>query len=299
VSDRLSRRAVATALGAVFVLSGLLVTLAGPAVARPREGFEVTPSAGVDKKAYPALIGVNPQNQVDASTPADCNSVTYCDTIPFTVKPPDNLGENDNFYVTITVGWDDPNKSDDVDIRVYDNGQLQGGAVTRMGRASTSSNPEKVDLQQPTLGDYQLVVQNSSGVNNGYRVSAKLFRGKFESPVEQLAPPAKESTSTTATTAAPPKESLAPPTSMTPTTLAPIAVTHDDSLDFAASDFKSSLDDPAADQLIAASALRKPPPTKPPSTIVLIIWFVIAPIVLVGGAIAFLYRRRRGILFAT
>jgi hypothetical protein len=300
VSDRLSRRAVTTAVTTLLVVGALLVSFAGPAVATPREGFEVKPNTSVDKKEYPALVGVNPQTQVDLSTPSDCNTVTYCDTIPFTVEPPPDLKEDDNFYVTVTVAWEDPNKADDVDILVYDNGQLQGGAVTRMGKSSTSNNPEKVDLQQPTLGEYQLVVQNTSGVNNGYTVSAKMFMGKFESPVEQLAPPARETTTTTATTVAPPHEDLGPPTTLTHTTLAPIAVAHDDSLDFTASDFQSQITDPATEEFLAqASALRKPPVAKAPSTIALIIWFVIAPIILCGGAVAFLYRRRRGILFAT
>ncbi len=297
-NDRMSRRACATALGALVLVAVVVPVLAPGAGATAREGFEVTPSAGVDKQEYPALVGVNPQTQVNINNPSDCRTQTYCDTIPFIVKAPENLGEDDNFYVTITVAWEDPNKSNDVDVIVFDNGQLQGGATTRMGKSTTSNNPERVDLQQPTLEEYNLVVQNSSGVNSGYVVSAKMFMGKFESPVEQLAPPSQSGSSTTSTTFAKPEESLEPPTTMSATTLAPIAVTHDDSLDFSASDFQTSVSQIPTDDFENAAALRRPPVERPPSTIALIIWFVIAPILVCGSAVAIVYRRRRGLLFS-
>ena len=294
-----NRRHLLLAVAAAMLAMLGVVVVSNSARATTREGFEIGPGQTVNME-YPQLVGVNPQDEVEPSAD-NCKTVTFCDNIPFVVHAPENLGEDDSFYVAMEITWDDPSKSNDVDVYAYDKGQLKGGTTTRMGKAATSSNPEKINLQQPTLGEYQLVVMNRSGVNTGYKLKARMVRAKFESPVEQLAPPKNPPPAATTDDTTKPEESVEPTATAgsdtTPATLAPVPVGADNDFDFGGSDFDDQLAAPEIPQNESAGATRRAAP-KEVAGIVLVAWFVIVPLLALGGGAAVILRRRRNFLLA-
>lgn len=290
------------ALLGLCALCALIAVAIGPAGAVTREGFTVAKGAPANK-TYPAMTTSSPVARTSAGasanviTVSNCKTVTFCDDVPFEVVVPAGTTESDEFGVTIELSWDDPTGTNDVDMYAWDDGQIKGGANTQVGGAATRANPERMRLSRPTLGAYHLLPHNVQGANTGYKVKATLTIGKFESSVEQLAPERKSSASTTTTTTRP-QESLEP--DATTTTLAPVAVDHDDDFDFGASDFDRRIaltpeqlaEIAAAQREIAAPAPSKPKKASPAA---LIASFVITPLALVGGSGTLIWRRRKSL----
>jgi hypothetical protein len=198
-------------LGAVLVWAaiGAALVWALPADARSQTGITVKKGDPTRVYAYgpiPAQDPVTPTAAVLTSPPRCADGgprSASCDHIPLRIEPP-VAKETDEFYVDIWVSWDDPNEVNDVDFYVFDNQQIlardgdpETTGYTEKGSGASSANPEHARLYRPTLGDYNITVNNFSGANLGYTVTVKFTFAEFHSPTELLA-------TTTTTTTVPP-----------------------------------------------------------------------------------------------
>lgn len=270
-----------------------------PAHAMTKTGFEVAPDKGYSGTFGP-LVGNDAKAALNFN-PTFCATVTFCDVIPFKVNRPAGA-DPDTITVNIEVSWDDPTTTNDVDIDLYDNKQLDT-TYTRLTRDESTSNPSRVRLSRAALVDYNLVVRNVIGMNLGYTVKASVSTRAFTSPFELLAPK-REEARTPPTTAAPaPVESLPPPASVAdsggpPPTLAPVSVAADSDFDFGNSGFENQLAAPPPSGGVGGAAPALTKPAKVGGGVVAL-WFVIAPLLLLGATAAFFLRRRsRGDGFA-
>lgn len=160
----------------------------GPIVANFPAGAVVVPT--------PSGCGVSNPDPIEGDGPVAPFEAS-CDTIPLHIVEPTGLGDQDDYFVTVEVAWDNPTGQDDLDAYVWDNQQIvkrqdpEGSGYTQINSStSADQNPEVVKLFHPTLGDYNIVVINSSGPNLGYSIKAYMTIARGDAIFELLDPTA-------------------------------------------------------------------------------------------------------------
>lgn len=322
--------ALGIAGGAVLAFLLLQVAAASPASAMEREGITVTIDHPVDVDE-PALIGDNPANttvgEVDTPvatanaslTPGDCLGIqTYCDTVPLHIVAPPGLSVFDSWFAYVTVSWNrdqpggcpaDPllgaTPCNDVDIFTFDDGQINraGGRTgfTDTGDSASGDEPEVAKMFQPGLGDYNLVVNNFAGVNQGYHVNVHLELFKGVRPFELLGPTLTVSgdSGTPGSPSAPGSFPSGAPgggaidfgpngPALDPAPIAPDAAFND--FPIAESDFRAP---PKGPGLLAELINSKPKTPKAVSGLLLIVTMLLIPLLVTASIIGWAYRRRQ------
>lgn len=158
---------LALALGGVVVWPG-----GGPAAADAQEAIKLkAPSNEV--REYDPLVGADPTNQSGITRdPTNCSTNPYCDTIPLELSVPSDLRNSDteDFFLRLKIEWDGSGQSN-IHAYIYDSpyaGELP------IASSATANNPETVNLYRPEKAAYLLVVNNVSGANTGYKVTAAI-----------------------------------------------------------------------------------------------------------------------------
>lgn len=247
--------------------------------------------------------------------PDECATSTYCDVVPLDVIVPDDLQPGDDFVVKLTMSWpeqaaDTPGyrgSSNDLDMYVYDNKQTQtenppedGSEPSYEEKTSGASdqNPEVAQLFRPTLGRYNIVVNNFLGTNVGYTIKLEWQSFDVDPAMELLAPPPDDRRRTTTTISRRPATTTAPSAASTSSTTAVIpegVVLPDD--DFDSTAFGGGGGGPTADDLSALGESQGPLRRRDlgsPSPLTLVLWMVVLPAVLGGVFVLVMRRRRRG-----
>jgi hypothetical protein len=167
-------------LWAVIALSlFLIVAAAGPGAALGRDTIVVKQGQPVER-SYPPLAGNDPNPVL--TTPDQCRSAPSCDTIPLVIEVPTGLGVSDDFYVRLTLIWNDGGKvngqqANDMDLRLY-------YKTTNIARAKTADQPEVLLVYRPVDKDYAVTVLNYTGPNTGYSLRAEMLTESVGAPGE-------------------------------------------------------------------------------------------------------------------
>ena len=235
--------------------------------------------------------------------PAECAALPSCDLLPIDIEAPTDAKPGDDFYVVIEVAFDAPSGTEDVDVFFFDDGQTHeneggdGSVYTQKGSSASADNPERIQVYEPLLGRYNLVVQNFAGAAVTWHLRAASIVGVFTSPIESLAPPPGGGTTnpsnkpTTTTTTRPPTTTAAP---LTTTVSIPDGVVLPDD-DFESGDFDpdTALDRLAADEdALTALASGRGGDADSPSAASLVLWLVLFPLVLLVAGAALVASRR-------
>jgi hypothetical protein len=278
----------------------MTAVFAPPAGASAQPGLVVTPAAPVAEHDYPGIPLPYPGTVAVLPDPSDCGGssqflvfIVTCDQIPLKVVPIKGLGPTDDLLVRIDVSWVDPSATTDLDIYVFDNQQISKRAdpesvtYTQLAEGtSAENNPETARVFNPTLGDYNIVVLNSTGVFPAYhlKVTMQVTKGDklFELLEEVIGPAA-------AASEAPPVDLSAASPVVVPSGL-------DDSI-AAAPDLQ--LDQDFGPSTLTQELAAPPPalntlnnkPAAPTSGLAIVLWLVIVPLALLGASLAFVVRR--------
>jgi hypothetical protein len=288
-------------LGTLAVLITGLV-LGGVVSARPQEGFAVSKEEPVEK-SYPAMGPGAPSGSALSNRPKpDCDrpAAVYCDDIPIEVIPPPGLEDDrDIFFTIIELSWDG-SSGNNLDVAFWDNGQSTG-SVQKLGSSASAKNPETMRIANASLGQYHIVVTNTSGANTGYKIKARITTDPFSNPNESLAPdpPKKkeEAKEEKQSEFVAPEDNSGTPTVVTPgaPVLDPVQTTGGDSdFDFDFSDLNDRIT-VNADDLGGELAGGAPTNTKkePVSPAVLLASLIGAPALIAGSGAAYVWRRRQ------
>lgn len=234
--------------------------------------------------------------------PAECAALPSCDLLPIDIEAPTDARSGDDFYVVIEVAFDAPSGAEDLDVFLFDDGQThtndggEGTVYTEKGSSASADNPERIQIYEPLLGRYNLVVQNFTGTAVTWHLRAESIVGVFTPPIEMLAPPPGGGTTNpknkpTTTTTRPPTTTAAP---LTTTVSIPEGVVLPDD-DFESGDFDpdTALDQLAADEdALTALAAGRGGDADSPSAASLVLWLVLFPLVLLVAGAAFVASRR-------
>jgi hypothetical protein len=175
----------------VGVLLILAFVAASPASATLEPGMSVAKDQPMTRDFGPLAGNVGPGgSNACGCAPAQCDVVTYCDTVPLDVKVPP-LGPNDDFLVRVTLTWDyqkvNGDSQNDLELRIYDKGK-----TVLLARHEGASEPEVALLYNPTAPPYHIVVTNATGVNRGYTLNVAMTvegAGSFFEVGEESGPP--------------------------------------------------------------------------------------------------------------
>lgn len=322
---RTFRLSTAGALACMLAASWL--TFAAPtasAFEQERLFLEKDGSVSVE---FPAIPGSNPSGfvGVDAGTdPEACRTSAYCDTIPITIAEDPDSTDDSEYFVVVTVSWDtvkappDPVlapsegfATNDMDIFMYqdpidDTRHQNEDGQDYMAHSAGSEEPERFFMFKPS-GDYNLVIINFVGANQGYTVDLLWVSESFSPPFESLAPgftpPRKASPKPKpipiTTTIAPPVTSPNAPAAAPPVSLAPATIdlaSGDDGFGQfdSDSDFDDQLAAPAPIDLTPAASSK----AAPPSGMALLLWFFAFPLVIMATFSGVLLRRRAVVVTA-
>ena len=286
-------------LGTLAVLITGLV-LGGVVSARPQEGFAVSQEEPVEK-SYPAMGPGAPSGTALSNRPADCNEAreVFCDDIPIEVIPPTGLEDDrDIFFTLIELSWDG-SSGNNLDVAFWDNAQSTGSAQ-KLGGSASAKNPETMRIANASLGQYHIVVTNTSGANTGYKIKARITTDPFSNPNESLSPepPKKEEEAEEEKQpefVAPEDNSGTPTVTPEAPMLDPVQTTGGDSdFDFDFSDLNDRIT-VNADDLGGGLAGGAPTNTKkePVSPAVLLASLIGAPALIAGSGAAYVWKRRQ------
>jgi hypothetical protein len=316
------RRSI-TVFAVVLAASAWLAPLGGTAHADDGDGapINVGPNATVSAD-YPAIPGSDPATgQLQDHDPDTCRSVSEltCTVIPLTFETPPGFKPYDVFNGVVDVTWDPGanvqsgnslvggEDANDLDIFLWfnpydanDTRYHDGG--TALSRSASSQVPEEIKIDASSAQKFLLVVNNSSGVNQGFTVKVTTtyapFTGVSESTESGFTAPVDLSGDTATGTPAGPATGVrslpAGPVAAAPG--APASVTPDvgaldpslAGLSGAGSD--SILNTGNSANLFKPAAVVKPP--KPVSDLTIFLACGVLPIVLVALGAAWFRRRR-------
>ena len=308
------RRATAILLSAI--LAATTAVLAGDVGALEQESVTLPPESVVERD-YPPIPAQDPAFvTVDHTVidPPTCAAMPSCHLVPIDVQAPD-VAEGDDFSMSLTISWASeqvsdnnvqPLQSNDLDVFLYDDGQTAeaegSSGYTEIGSSASGDNPERVQVYEPLLGRYNLVVINFVGGNTGWTLTAESILGRFVTPFEVLAPAPGSGTRNpankpTTTTTRPTTTTTAPTT--TTVSIPEGVVLPDDDFDGGAFDPESAFADPqvALAELESLRNLRDE--ASSPSALSLLLWLVAFPVALAGGVLLLVRGRRRGSRRAT
>jgi hypothetical protein len=137
---------------------------------------------------YPAIPFQNPvlPTAVKDPEPGDCElPVSFCDVIPVEVQlPADYDPELFYIYTTVAVNWLQPPDTNDLDMYFY---KLdEDGEYESAGGSATGAKPEQASTE---AFKFWVVVNNFSGVNDGYSMDVKVTVERLgDKPFELLEP---------------------------------------------------------------------------------------------------------------
>lgn len=235
-----------------------------------------------------------------------------CDTIPVELVAPTTIGSTDEWYVVFTLTWDHHGGVNNLDMYLWDNGQIkdkQGRrGPTRLDTSAGEGHPEHVKLYAPSLDRYNITVLNWSGPNLGYRITAQMFVSRFDRPFEAIAPEHADSidgddfsddggVGFSEDVGSPPffdfslgaAEGAMQPA---PAAFGEVAVAVDDDFAaFAPTDFDGRLAPPPVPVSGPVMTSARPPKDVPLS--VALFWFGVVPIAILTGMRAVLVRHKR------
>jgi hypothetical protein len=296
----MKRMVVALALAGASLLVPATIASADTEETLVVQGGKVTQEYGPIPGNFPLAPDVN-------WTPSGCatgapGSAT-CDQVPVKIPVPD-VSDADDFYVEITLEWDDES---DLDMYAWDNRQLDERAgeeepgFTQVGRSASADNPEKLRLIEPELVDYNLTILNWAGANLGYRLTAELKVLAFTPPFESLAPEFFQGDAAEEEAFQPFDYSAIEPAPAEPVSSTPIAPTYGevaitpdrDFTDFGSSSFDDELSAPPAPPAFSPRLTAGSPPDVHP--VVLLFWLLLVPLAAAAGAAFFLMRRSRSL----
>lgn len=314
------RRIVGAAVALLLVAAPLAV---GVPAAVADDGKPIAIEAVHNKEVkqdYPGMA-VNDASS-NFTDPDSCSSFPWCTLVPVNITYPAGFDKAGDNILVISVSWDSGppqtsglRQTNDLDLYVYEGTKQADGTYKQSGKSTTGDeNPELVRVFNPNLPTYYAVVYNSLGPNKGFTVDVRFVVGSFDT-TEHL-PPAPGSGSSsgsggssaaTAPTAKPSSPSnpsgpaspsfLPQPGPVLTTSLTDAAVAPDPDLDTGFADakaFEAQLRNPAGTSdldLLAASRRRSGPPKSVPG-VLLLFWLAVVPLILGGGVVLWLARRR-------
>lgn len=287
-------------LRSLVAVTGLLATLAVPA-ARALEGRELTITVARDahvRAAYEAIPNDDPViTTVDGSVQPDtCREVTSCVLVPLTVRlPEDRPGEP--FLLVVTLDWESRPieetgaQGNDLDMWIYETRPNSDGSYNQTGEAASQDDPEIIRIDSPTKVDYQIVVSNFFGENDGFELDLRVEGATnvpgaavaTPAPARPARPPASRQPSPEAPASSPPAGPIAAPAVTEPDDIG----SFDESLGTFEQDIRAR---PEVD-LLARSRRPVGPPGEV-SAATALLWLLALPLALVAGT-ALLLRRRQ------
>lgn len=312
---RLSR--IARACGATLLMASALVLVvdSSPASALTQKRISISGSHRVFDGDYPPIPASfeestnavtptptgcgNPDGTSDTESPPPFGAM--CDTIPLRVSPPTDLGTGDDYVVTVVLSWDDNvggplgqgGTVTDLDLHFYDNGQIamrddpEDDSMTEITSSAGAVIPESIKICCPDLVDYNIVVVNAgAGANTGYHIHAEMKILKADKIFELLA----ESPTATTSPEGPntlPEDLSNVPLPVTIDDLANVPGLDTDFGDLASAPLEKALEGlPDSSQTVGVS---KPAPV---SGATVALWLGLMPVLGIGSAGVFAWRRR-------
>jgi len=297
------RRALLVVIACVIGLAGALWSV--PSADALEEEPLTVPARATVEADYGPIPASEPATVTIGGvvTPAECAALPSCALVPLDIEAPADVEPGDDFYVITEVSWVDESHTTDLDVFLFDDGQTHeaeggdGSVYTEKGSSASADNPERIQLYEPLLGRYNLVVQNFTGAGVFWHLKVQSIVGEFEAPTEMLAPPPGGGTTNpnnkpTTTTTRPSPTTTAPTTT---TVSIPEGVVLPDA-DFESGEFDpaTALDELASDEeALAAIEAGSGRNADSPSTMSVILWMVVVPVVLLGAVGAYLLSRRQ------
>ena len=306
-----------SAAGAVLLVAGTVVLATSPAQALEKDRVVL----GEDEKVsltYGPLVGANQGALLSPSSTIStelCQVATFCDAIPFTVRPPRGLtADEGEFYVRVTLSWDTlvvPNAPlegdvavDDLDLWIVNDPFVEDAGPDQDGfayHAASVAMPEIVQMFAP-VGDWYLLVNNAAGRSLSYTLDIQWTSYPFPSPFESLPPgfagtgsPVKPSLATPP--AAAPRPSPIFDLSSVPVDLRlPIPAVPDSAFGEGFVDGEGLDEQLTAPPLEIADLVPAAERRRSPSLLAVVLWMVGVPLLLVGAGAAALQRRRADLI---
>lgn len=305
------------ATGAVLLIAGTVVFATSPANALEKERIVL----GEDEKAsvtHGPLVGANQGALISPSMTMStelCQTVTYCDAVPLTVKPPRTFSQDDaEFYVLVSLSWetlvvpDVPLEGDtavdDLDLWIVNDPFVEDAGPDQDGfayHAASLAMPEVIQMFAP-VGDWYLLINNAAGRTLDYTLSVEWLTRPLPSPFESLPPGFTQS-------ASPVKPSLVTPAPAmgqtspifdlpaVPVNLRlPAPAVADASFAEGFSDGAGLDDQLAAPPVALGDVIPAAERAEPPSALALLLWMVGFPLLLLGAGAMVLQRRSRGLI---
>lgn len=273
-------------LGLLLVVPGIVLTTSHPASADARGPISVKEGPS-QKIQFDAIHGEGQVNeQVNDPTPKECSEApgrAYCDAVSVIVQLPADYDEaTDEFVTKVVLNWQDAAGGDDMDLFIYDPHQVETGKSAGMTQPEHSASADT---------KFTVVVDNSSGLNQGYSLTLTFVRKRFTPVTEK--PGFFNSTASTVTPPTQPSTpSTVPPFLLTPGSLdlPPLDLTDPD---FVAGSGNDAL---AAGLFKNPIAVTKQKPAKPVAAGVLIAALAGIPALAVGAGGVFFRRRASRLL---
>lgn len=228
---------------------------------------------------------------------------TACDRVPVEIPVPE-VKDADDYYVEITLNWDDDS---DLDMYLWDNRQIEeregeeDPRFTRLGSSASADKPETLRIFEPDLVDYNLTILNWAGANLGYTLTAEMKIFEFTPPFESLAPEFFQGNTGEEEAFQPFDYSAVESAPREPVASTPIPPQHGevaiepdrDFTNFGGSTFEDELAAPPPAPAFSPSLTSGPLPDVHP--VVLLFWLLAVPLAAGGAAAFFLMRRSRAI----
>lgn len=189
-------------LTGLTVVAGLLWA-AVPADARGQQRAVLTKDVPLNV-TFPEFTRELPQSSTGSPNPDQCLSAEHCDTIPLRIEIPTNIGRGDDYYVELSVSWED--EYTNLDVWLWDNKQTKESQKRQPGEdgytpddttnpyskitnSTTQAHPEKMLIVEPRLVDYNLTVLNYKGGTFGgasgkYTVTGRMVVTAYTAPIE-------------------------------------------------------------------------------------------------------------------
>lgn len=259
----------------------------------------------------------------EINTPDECALVPSCTMVPLEITPLLDRGEDEDWVVGLDVAWESddietPNNvagkqgSSDLDVYLYHWGPLfdsegepemnedgtQAEGYIETGRSVSGNMPEVFKLFRPVETNYWLVAINFVGVNEGFDLNFTFTDTSFGgvgdfgtvSPAAgPTAPPSSDDRLSFGDEPAAPFVAPATPRPAPPAVPAEFA---DDDFGFASSvnsDLLTADEGPVRGSLFDEEELAPP---KDVGAGTLLVWLGLLPLLVVGGVVAFLLKRR-------
>lgn len=310
------RRLLRTA--AALALAGAAVPFVGvaPAGADERPGITVSPEQTVSRQ-YPGILASDPVTPQEADpNPENCKQLPSCALVPITLQFPKGFDKSGDYFVRVKLEWkteEVPNPatgeatSNDLDMYIYERPKKKTatGSDTYSRKSATGAQPEQTALDRPQGTVLDVVINNFSGANEGFKLTAFWQVGGIASPFESVEPGrtpqrtgGEESFSAPVDLSDVPdstsSEPIMPsePVGAGEPSLLPIGEDSDLSAILGGGLASAELDEDAASALANSQRQASSGPLPEPSTLALILSLIVAPAAFAAAGAAWFVRRR-------